>query len=151
MSTQHYFARAPLKKKNKLSTTQDECDWCKAIQQSRTIMGFSQTVPQHWHSAKMKCGDTRLAMQDYSNIKLEDCWDALRIFFFFSLECLMGCGNRLVKPKLREGQELNGMLIHKVFRSKALYIRPSRTLTVSYSRNVLDLFHSPMTFTFRKR
>ena len=27
----------------------------------------------------------------------------------------MACGNKLVSPKLQGGQELNAMLIHKVF------------------------------------
>lgn len=44
----------------------------------------------------------------------------------------MACGNKLVSPKLQVGQELNGMLILKVFKTKALYVRPSRTLLVSY-------------------
>ncbi|KAJ4920938.1 hypothetical protein JOQ06_016533 [Pogonophryne albipinna] len=50
-----------------------------------------------------------------------------------SIELLMPCGNKLVSPKLREGQELNGFLIHKVFKSKAVYIRPSSML-----QNTLD-------------
>ncbi|XP_071777645.1 G2/M phase-specific E3 ubiquitin-protein ligase-like [Centroberyx gerrardi] len=37
-----------------------------------------------------------------------------------SLQFLMACGNKLVYPKLQEGQELNGMLIHKVYKTKAL-------------------------------
>ncbi|XP_063755391.1 uncharacterized protein LOC134874991 [Eleginops maclovinus] len=45
-----------------------------------------------------------------------------------SLQLVMSCGNKLVSPKIQEGQELNGMLIHKVFKTKALYVRPSRTL-----------------------
>ncbi|KAJ4937090.1 hypothetical protein JOQ06_001674 [Pogonophryne albipinna] len=40
----------------------------------------------------------------------------------------MSCGNKLVTPNIQEGQELNGMLIHKIFKTKALYLRPSRTL-----------------------
>ncbi|XP_028458425.1 uncharacterized protein LOC114571330 [Perca flavescens] len=47
-----------------------------------------------------------------------------------SLQFLMACGNKLVFPKLQDGQELNGMLIHKVFKTKALYVRPSRTLLI---------------------
>ncbi|XP_047192931.1 uncharacterized protein LOC124850943 isoform X1 [Scophthalmus maximus] len=42
-----------------------------------------------------------------------------------SLQFLMACGNKLVKPKLKEGQELDGHMLHKVFRSKALYVKPS--------------------------
>ncbi|KAK7171913.1 hypothetical protein R3I93_004269 [Phoxinus phoxinus] len=45
-----------------------------------------------------------------------------------SLQFLMACGNKLVSPTLQEGQDLNGMLIHKVYKTKALYVRPSRTL-----------------------
>ncbi|XP_027132288.1 G2/M phase-specific E3 ubiquitin-protein ligase [Larimichthys crocea] len=45
-----------------------------------------------------------------------------------SLEFLMACGNKLVCPKLQKGQELNGVLIHKVYKTKALYVKPSRML-----------------------
>ncbi|XP_056437117.1 uncharacterized protein LOC130374401 isoform X2 [Gadus chalcogrammus] len=45
-----------------------------------------------------------------------------------SIQLLMACGNKLVAPKIQEGQELNGMLIHKAYRTKALYVRPSRNL-----------------------
>ncbi|KAG1954942.1 G2/M phase-specific E3 ubiquitin-protein ligase-like [Pimephales promelas] len=45
-----------------------------------------------------------------------------------SLEILMGCGNKLITPKLSDGQQLTGSLILKVFRLKALYVRPSRAL-----------------------
>lgn len=43
----------------------------------------------------------------------------------------MACGNKLVCPKLQKGQELNGVLIHKVYKTKALYVKPSRMLLVS--------------------
>ncbi|CAK6975947.1 uncharacterized protein LOC117814439 isoform X4, partial [Scomber scombrus] len=45
-----------------------------------------------------------------------------------NLEFLMACGNRLILPKLRAGQELDANLIHKVYKSKALYIRPSKPI-----------------------
>ncbi|KAG7455575.1 G2 M phase-specific E3 ubiquitin-protein ligase-like [Solea senegalensis] len=45
-----------------------------------------------------------------------------------SLQFLMACGNKLVCPKLQKGQELNGILIHKVYKTKALYVKPSRML-----------------------
>ncbi|XP_059201469.1 uncharacterized protein LOC131981267 isoform X1 [Centropristis striata] len=45
-----------------------------------------------------------------------------------SLQLLMACGNKLVCPKLQKGQELNGILIHKVYKTKALYVKPSRML-----------------------
>ena len=45
----------------------------------------------------------------------------------------MSCGNKLVLPKLREGQELNGFMIHKIFKSTAVYIRPSSILPVPVS------------------
>ncbi|CAL8270225.1 unnamed protein product [Gadus morhua 'NCC'] len=45
-----------------------------------------------------------------------------------SIQLLMACGNKLVSPMILEGQELNGMLIHKVYRTKVLYVRPSRNL-----------------------
>lgn len=44
----------------------------------------------------------------------------------------MACGNKLVLPKIQDGQELGGMLIHKSFRTKALYVRPSRILLVGF-------------------
>ncbi|XP_051810862.1 uncharacterized protein LOC127535907 [Acanthochromis polyacanthus] len=40
----------------------------------------------------------------------------------------MACGNRLISPKLRAGQELDAVLILKVYKSKALYIRPSKPI-----------------------
>ncbi len=40
----------------------------------------------------------------------------------------MGCGNKVITPKLSEGQELDGSLILKVFKLKALYVKPSRPL-----------------------
>jgi len=51
----------------------------------------------------------------------------------------MACGNKLVTPTLQEGQDLNGMLIHKVYKTKTLYVRPSRTLLVSVS-GIFGLF-----------
>ncbi|XP_051245938.1 uncharacterized protein LOC127357645 [Dicentrarchus labrax] len=45
-----------------------------------------------------------------------------------SLEFLMACGNRLISPKLRAGQKLDANLTHKIYRSKALYIRPSKPI-----------------------
>jgi len=56
-----------------------------------------------------------------------------------SLQFLMACGNKLVTPTLQEGQDLNGMLIHKVYKTKTLYVRPSRTLLVSVS-GIFGLF-----------
>ncbi|KAL1268433.1 hypothetical protein QQF64_033796 [Cirrhinus molitorella] len=46
------------------------------------------------------------------------------------LEFMMPCGNKLVSPKVCEGQELSGALIHKVFKSKTLYLRPSKEIEV---------------------
>ncbi|KAL1276872.1 hypothetical protein QQF64_023545 [Cirrhinus molitorella] len=43
----------------------------------------------------------------------------------------MGCGNKLITPKLSEGQELDGRLILKVFKLKALYVKPSRPLLLA--------------------
>ncbi|MEQ2250348.1 hypothetical protein ILYODFUR_039091 [Ilyodon furcidens] len=58
----------------------------------------------------------------------------------------MGCGNKLISPKLQEGQQLNGQLIQKVFRSKALYVRPSQTLLEDVEvRNVTAYQISPRT------
>ncbi|XP_016354622.1 uncharacterized protein LOC107698179 [Sinocyclocheilus anshuiensis] len=45
-----------------------------------------------------------------------------------SIEFLMACGHKLISPKLRAGQELDASLIHKVYKSKALYIRPSKPI-----------------------
>lgn len=69
---------------------------------------------------------------------LQNCFEMWILFFlvfllFFSFELLMACGNKLVSPKLREGQELNGFMIHKVFKSKVVYIRPSSVLPVPVS------------------
>ncbi|KAI4810862.1 hypothetical protein KUCAC02_013790 [Chaenocephalus aceratus] len=36
-----------------------------------------------------------------------------------SLQLVMSCGNKLVTPNIQEGQELSGMLIHKIFKTKA--------------------------------
>ncbi|KAL0965831.1 hypothetical protein UPYG_G00286300 [Umbra pygmaea] len=48
-----------------------------------------------------------------------------------SLQIVMACGNKLVTPNLRDGQLFDGHMIHKVFKSKALYVRPSATILVS--------------------
>ncbi|XP_069380670.1 uncharacterized protein [Paralichthys olivaceus] len=45
-----------------------------------------------------------------------------------STELLMACGNKLVAPKLHSGQELSGLMLHKIFKSKAVYVRPSDDL-----------------------
>ncbi len=50
------------------------------------------------------------------------------VFIVCSLEIYMGCGNKVITPKLSEGQELDGSLILKVFKLKALYVKPSRPL-----------------------
>ncbi|XP_059409391.1 G2/M phase-specific E3 ubiquitin-protein ligase-like [Carassius carassius] len=47
-----------------------------------------------------------------------------------SIEFLMACGHKLITPKLRAGQELDASLIHIVYKSKALYIRPSKPILV---------------------
>ncbi|RVE59730.1 hypothetical protein OJAV_G00191430 [Oryzias javanicus] len=44
------------------------------------------------------------------------------------LELLMACGSRLVTPKLEAGQDLDAILIHKIYKSKALYVRPSKPI-----------------------
>ncbi|CAL8301751.1 unnamed protein product [Gadus morhua 'NCC'] len=54
-----------------------------------------------------------------------------------SLQILMGCGNKLVTPNLREGQLFDGHMIRKVFRSKALYVRPSGTI-LDYNNDTED-------------
>ncbi|KAK6494595.1 G2/M phase-specific E3 ubiquitin-protein ligase-like [Huso huso] len=43
-------------------------------------------------------------------------------------EILMGLHNKVVKPNLVAGQTLSGFLIHKVFASKAMYLRPNKML-----------------------
>ncbi|KAK0153295.1 G2/M phase-specific E3 ubiquitin-protein ligase [Merluccius polli] len=45
-----------------------------------------------------------------------------------SIELLMACGSKLVAPKLHSGQELGGLMLHKIFKAKALYVRPSNDL-----------------------
>ncbi|KAK1893547.1 G2/M phase-specific E3 ubiquitin-protein ligase [Dissostichus eleginoides] len=54
-----------------------------------------------------------------------------------SLQFLMACGNKLVTPKLKEGQEFDGHMIHKVFRSKALYVKPSVSI-LGYNSDTED-------------
>ncbi|XP_073776138.1 uncharacterized protein si:ch211-57f7.7 isoform X1 [Danio rerio] len=75
--------------------------------------------------------------------EFEKAWDSTMVLrrikegfkekvpFDVSLEILMGCGNKLIKPQLTEGQELDGRIILKVFRLKALYVRPSRPLLLT--------------------
>ncbi|CAL8313923.1 unnamed protein product [Arctogadus glacialis] len=46
-----------------------------------------------------------------------------------SIELLMACGNKLVAPKLHSGQELGGLMLHKIYKAKALYVRPSNYLS----------------------
>ncbi|XP_051800889.1 uncharacterized protein LOC127532981 [Acanthochromis polyacanthus] len=48
-----------------------------------------------------------------------------------SIELLMSCGNTLISPKLHQGQELSGLIVHKIFKSKAIYLRPSSSLPFS--------------------
>ncbi|XP_062401837.1 uncharacterized protein LOC134092781 isoform X2 [Sardina pilchardus] len=48
-----------------------------------------------------------------------------------SIELLMPCGNKLVPPSLQHGTELSGFMVHRVCRSKTIYIRPSRSLQVN--------------------
>ncbi|KAM4528196.1 G2/M phase-specific E3 ubiquitin-protein ligase [Odontesthes bonariensis] len=45
-----------------------------------------------------------------------------------SCELLMACGNKLIAPVLRDGQQLDANMIQKVLKFKALYVRPSRPL-----------------------
>ncbi|CAL8270239.1 unnamed protein product [Arctogadus glacialis] len=45
-----------------------------------------------------------------------------------SCELLMACGNKLIAPMLRDGQQLDASLIHTILKLKALYVRPSRQL-----------------------
>ncbi|KAG5275373.1 hypothetical protein AALO_G00119510 [Alosa alosa] len=45
-----------------------------------------------------------------------------------SIKLLMACGSKLVAPKLHSGQELSGLIIHKILKSKAVYVRPSSDL-----------------------
>ncbi|XP_053192741.1 uncharacterized protein LOC128376917 [Scomber japonicus] len=45
-----------------------------------------------------------------------------------SLQLLMACGSKLVCPKLQKGQDLSAILIQKVYKTKVLYVKPSRTL-----------------------
>ncbi|KAL7375259.1 hypothetical protein ABVT39_014430 [Epinephelus coioides] len=69
-----------------------------------------------------------------------------------SIDFLMACGNRLISPKLRAGQELDAVLILKIYKSKALYIRPSKPILLRsslrqdrYSHASSDSFTSPAT------
>ncbi|XP_028249218.1 uncharacterized protein LOC114442703 isoform X1 [Parambassis ranga] len=55
-----------------------------------------------------------------------------------NLEFLMACGNNLILPKLRAGQELDANLIHKIYKSKALYIRPSKPILDDITGNTSE-------------
>ena len=46
------------------------------------------------------------------------------IFIYHRVEILMGCGNKLVAPSMASGQTLTGYMIHKIFGTKAMYLRP---------------------------
>ena len=46
------------------------------------------------------------------------------IFIHYRVEILMGCGNKLVAPSMASGQILTGYMIHKIFGTKAVYLRP---------------------------
>ena len=36
--------------------------------------------------------------------------------------------SKLVKPSIAPGQSLNGFLLHRIFKNKTVYVRPSATL-----------------------
>ncbi len=61
----------------------------------------------------------------------------------------MGCGNKLITPKLSEGQELDGSLILKVFKLKALYVRPSGPLLLVRLVYFLMNFNYNFSFPYR--
>ncbi|KAL7396177.1 hypothetical protein ABVT39_001478 [Epinephelus coioides] len=89
------------------------------------------------HKTKRRLHESGYILSAFEMRKMWDCRTVIaeireafkdRIPVDVSIELLMACGNKLVSPKLREGQELNAFMIHKVFKSKAVYIRPSSNL-----------------------
>ncbi|XP_054608769.1 uncharacterized protein LOC129179453 [Dunckerocampus dactyliophorus] len=89
------------------------------------------------HKTKRRLHERGYILSAFEMRKMWDCRTVIaeireafkdRIPEDVSIDLLMACGNKLVSPKLREGQELNGFMIHKVFKSKAVYIRPSTNL-----------------------
>lgn len=44
--------------------------------------------------------------------------------FVNSIEVLMGCHNKLVKPRLAPNQSLTGRLMKRIFSQRTIYVRP---------------------------
>lgn len=40
----------------------------------------------------------------------------------------MGCGNKIVRPVLMPDQELSGYILSKIFATKSIYLKPSKSL-----------------------
>ncbi|XP_054636388.1 uncharacterized protein LOC129183310 isoform X1 [Dunckerocampus dactyliophorus] len=89
------------------------------------------------HKTKRRLHERGYILSAFEMRKMWDCRTVIaeireafkdRIPEDVSIDLLMACGNKLVSPKLCEGQELNGFMVHKVFKSKAVYIRPSTNL-----------------------
>ncbi|KAL7397237.1 hypothetical protein ABVT39_018960 [Epinephelus coioides] len=96
------------------------------------------------HKTKRRLHESGYILSAFEMRKMWDCRTVIaeireafkdRIPVDVSIELLMACGNKLVSPKLREGQELNAFMIHKVFKSKAVYIRPSSNLPFPQATN----------------
>ena len=51
----------------------------------------------------------------------------------------MGCDNKLVTPAMASGQTLTGYTIHKIFGTKAMYLRLQVELIAAKVKLMLDL------------
>lgn len=56
--------------------------------------------------------------------------------FFFSLEFLVPCRCRLVKPKLGKGMVISGATISMIWKQRALYLRPSKTILLNTDQDI---------------
>lgn len=50
----------------------------------------------------------------------------------------MGCGNKLVTPAMASGQTLSGYMVHKVFGTKAMYLKPQVELIAAKVNVICD-------------
>ncbi|KAF1389896.1 hypothetical protein PFLUV_G00052290 [Perca fluviatilis] len=135
--TQQYFG-GWTSKSRKRSTTQNHPTFNKDI----VLLPHPEWSEVCKHKTKRRLHESGYILCAFEMRKMWDCRTVVaeireafkdRIPEDVSIELLMPCGNKLVSPKLHEGQELNGFMIHKVFRSKAVYIRPSTSLPVPFN------------------
>ena len=50
------------------------------------------------------------------------------LIFMYSFEFMMPCGNKLVRPNLMAGQQMDGKTSHQIYGHKTMYFRPSVNL-----------------------